>query len=1270
MNSLILLIFALVDFCLVVGLLWLTNFKKEHRYKQLPLVILSVIFSFSILHFDKILSNKLIDHLFSTYPFLEQLSLFFYNLIILTLFLFIKLSWKVCGSGILFVINWCNSRNKSGKKHPHWLAKIIQKLPDNIKRSFLAKKSRKRVISFVYVEDIHGIYLKPEWVFPQKLFLATSLIPGLLIILYMMTGILEQLKIIHPFLPNYPALSLLVLLEMAWFLGGKTRSYQKETFSGSDSISVIRLNYEQLFDKYHQLWNKSILSSGHIEFPKANNMTMLKSSTIDQSHQAIQKQLNEIINRLKKRKISLTKHNIEIIKNILLEKDVLVKDPIYNDIRHYLFPSIHAMLVKNKRLIVIVKDKPTAYIAINWIKEGIRESSGLDFLWNITTFENMIEDNIDTHILVLTPENLVDNSLYDYMKNHYGSAFFELVFMMEIEQILTEYGTILHSFILRLEDYLKKSPQFIIFSKWIKDLDVSLRKITRSDLVEVLPHIPKSSDLFYIVWKQEESKILQNELIPKLSSGGIAPEVMISLLGLKYNLDQMSFLFQDHTPIKDSVQKVLDHQELLQDYQISPILIDTYMDRVQINHQYWQYKRGDYAFLLIRDINFNLMDTLSFWSKGTENVLFIHIISPPYLLRDYFCRTTHQNLYYNRKITSLAPRLSRTNWGIAIDLLERMSHSFISEQEIQSILNLVGIHEINVLEGINQFFKQQFKEDYRNAIEVKKSRRYSLKQKTFEEVVEYRFLHRIKEQITYGLYEFYDIVTESGKVLSSILKCHLYQQYLPFQFHSFNGQLYEIKAINNELKQIEVVYESLKENRFYRQNRKYEVSGKNGEQEIQEFADWLLKFELKETFVKVFTNGYFSFIDDITYKPTHMIYNPLTEKVRKQAERQYRNGKVLKITFSSKHEEILSKEKIKFTIAFLLNELFYTLFPTAYVYLATTTILSEDFFNDEKNKVEFLLQGVFPQLQTDDQEEDREISIYIIEDSPLQLGLLEAIHSNWMYILDILNEYLDWLLQDLNENGKFLRFGAEELSACFEFEKTKNLIQKFLPTKNWKDSKLGIMEKSSMVLDEEQYECDFCARSFFITNFEQLDDGRKRCFQCSQSAVNSIVELQGIYHSVRQYFIESFGLELRRNIHLKMISAKELQSISGLPFVPTLKYTPRIVGKAVLDKNKNIFVYIENGAPHIQTTITLAHELTHVWQFDYLNTEYLNHQEIEGMASWVEVHYARTIGEHYYADRIHEELLKRDDEYGEGYRNLIEIMEKHSNLKSPFDLYF
>lgn len=209
-----------------------------------------------------------------------------------------------------------------------------------------------------------------------------------------------------------------------------------------------------------------------------------------------------------------------------------------------------------------------------------------------------------------------------------------------------------------------------------------------------------------------------------------------------------------------------------------------------------------------------------------------------------------------------------------------------------------------------------------------------------------------------------------------------------------------------------------------------------------------------------------------------------------------------------------------------------------------------------------------------------------------------------------------------------------------------------------------------MVLDEEQYECDFCARSFFITNFEQLDDGRKRCFQCSQSAVNSIVELQGIYHSVRQYFIESFGLELRRNIHLKMISAKELQSISGLPFVPTLKYTPRIVGKAVLDKNKNIFVYIENGAPHIQTTITLAHELTHVWQFDYLNTEYLNHQEIEGMASWVEVHYARTIGEHYYADRIHEELLKRDDEYGEGYRNLIEIMEKHSNLKSPFDLYF
>ena len=73
--------------------------------------------------------------------------------------------------------------------------------------------------------------------------------------------------------------------------------------------------------------------------------------------------------------------------------------------------------------------------------------------------------------------------------------------------------------------------------------------------------------------------------------------------------------------------------------------------------------------------------------------------------------------------------------------------------------------------------------------------------------------------------------------------------------------------------------------------------------------------------------------------------------------------------------------------------------------------------------------------------------------------------------------------------------------------------------------------------------------------------------------------------------------------------------------------------------------------------LTLAHELTHIWQYqNWDNTQIATQygeektEVYEGMAAWVEVQYAYLINESIGARRKNDDLLARDDVYGKGFR--------------------
>ena len=111
-----------------------------------------------------------------------------------------------------------------------------------------------------------------------------------------------------------------------------------------------------------------------------------------------------------------------------------------------------------------------------------------------------------------------------------------------------------------------------------------------------------------------------------------------------------------------------------------------------------------------------------------------------------------------------------------------------------------------------------------------------------------------------------------------------------------------------------------------------------------------------------------------------------------------------------------------------------------------------------------------------------------------------------------------------------------------------------------------------------------------------------------------------------------------------------------MTFTPREKNKGRVLGVAI-KQDGGFRLLIENGSPRIKAIMTMAHELTHIWQYQNWNAKQIKKQYgkdlelqiYEGMAKWVEIQYAYLINEHAIAKR--EEIITayRQDEYGFGF---------------------
>lgn len=645
---------------------------------------------------------------------------------------------------------------------------------------------------------------------------------------------------------------------------------------------------------------------------------------------------------------------------------------------------------------------------------------------------------------------------------------------------------------------------------------------------------------------------------------------------------------------------------------------------------------------------------------------FSMVLSKPYLFRDYF--NANHSFFCDHPLQAIYPRLSKSRISLAIMLFNMLMQSEKEESEIRRLLIQYYNEDeiVSVPAIVSSLFQRYFGNDRYRSLSTKCLSHFDGSKYIYQTYYSINadhfplpsYLNRIS------------VVDVSGNTLFEISQDLLFQNYDKGQIHSFNGRPYEILNFSKADRTLEVRHLTGSNNvLFYRSCRAVEILGATpSAEEIRvNTMSWThslsgqevaLSLNCFETEMTVKTNAWYLF------SRYSIVGNDCVRKSTQMEPRRYKNGKVLRMvmTFIAKKEYLDRKEDIRRGLQLLLHEALWTFFPHRAQYLLVTSL--GDIDND--------LPWIFPTFLSPDSEVPSSLSFYFVEDANIDLGLIGALvqDGTMRYIFEYLYDYLCWLTEKDSLTPKyfsqyltrpsgldhqaFLRYGRQNLPKYLDVELLLNFIRDFFDDVSSRrhDSRLKYLSSSE---SGGRFECDFCGREFEVSQLTQLSDGRMRCMDCSQNAIDTDEQFHALCREAENLFMKHLGVDFSKIPYTgHLVSAVELHRLYGAPFNITRGYDVRKILGFARDSRHDEF-FVENGNKHDETLSIICHEMTHVWQFNTPQfTKFRDDKKlwVEGLAVWTDLFLMEKYGRPN-IEQLRKAWLEKDDEYGNGLRLIL-----------------
>ncbi|RJQ24354.1 hypothetical protein C4565_10140 [Candidatus Parcubacteria bacterium] len=1249
--------------------LWQANLPRQARCRQWWLPIFASLFSFFALYYvlasyqevQNVINSGIVrvEHLtgYSVKSFIPITVNDFpllLNLFLLFIFAVIKWLWRL---GL-------------------WVLSFFQRIVACIarfffKRDYTPSPGKQNLFpAYVYLID-KGITLRDEWVYPGALALGFGWVSLGLLLFSFVNGFASQPLSIEIY--HLPVIPLLILFETAWYLGGLRLSENIGELGGEDTSSRMKGEFGILWETYKNLWPDRILvSSDRLDVRR----TVVPSPEVGNSNDM--SPFEQVKRNLTKAGIYLDARQETLYEWLRNGGDTLIIESRYVQSVPVIFATLQQTIIEGGRIVFLLPSQSGQAAKeqiLSWVQEWMEcPSVGMVF-FSIASFETLSNDS---NILLITVDEILVDDIR--IKSQWFNGVRNVVVLNLEETLLPE---ISRSALLfqRLANFCQGKIQYILLTAASDrdNLESSMRRFLGYDPREFRFDQPIPTEICYIIWREEGRGTFQEKVVHAARYLGCEAPLLIP--ALQDEISPIIYCGMARKPWLEHLEEIAKSLTGSPPGESIRNLVTPYLSRAE-----------ERAFVIVYDQNANLASTLKSVLTLGECATFLQVVSPSYLLRDYFADNLSFFLSWSETAglcLAAVPALDRTT--LARRLLDRLILSGMNEEQLLHQLDqLNACNKDSEMGGHKAFTEKMMLEDQLAGLlqdvcglDVIKTSLLQVKEEYYFDSRSNQFVRRSKFSVGTSALErvqesggrIYRILDDKDNLLGLLPEDHVYQNYLIGQIHAFQGKPFRIEQISRpDIGTIKTSHRPDKAATLYRRLLSVKL----------DTATIIEQFKLKmangiriscfryEADFSIETLGYLSFENGMDFNNFEFIEHKGTKSESLDPVRQRPKGRLMSLVITPPpiFSNIAEWTRPAFTLAFLLQEMLQSIFPEIWQYgLVTTNMRPKKDQADLNERISTLVFPVEQRGEIFQPFDDKDLHILFIEDSLLDVGFVRAVWENWQWLLEIVEDYLVWFhgRGEQDNHNTYLMFNTGRLPQWLSHEELGHLLGGILDghphtlRKARQNFNLGIPELAAT----NSRVCDFCAEALSSSSFERLDDGRERCPSCKQTAVDTPEQLRQIYQDARKLLVRHCGVKLRQNVDIKFTTTNELHREIDEQFIPTPGFDPRSVGFA-RQRNGLCDIYIENGQPYHMTLATIVHELTHLWQYDNLDCKDLKKQNgllfIEGLAVWAETELLQKQGVGISYCRQQRE---RSDIYGQGYRAIAELVRK-SKGQNPF----
>ena len=993
------------------------NAKKKNRVRQLISVIAAVIYAVCGIGYCLIFEARLIR-------FLEEI----WNLIPFQLPPQVEDLLNIASTGVIF-----NLVLYAGyavfRIVPGAAAKIL-----SIKRIPFQKAVG---IFYRYDTEYRQWFIREKWINLRELFRAfcwcgagaCGLILGAMWYLQVEKNISIMI---------FPVAAHLVIVEFFGFINGYTKEEFEHAVGGEDSHAQKISNYYKVREVYEKIFPREVLVSyTSSEYAAAGStLDLLESLRRGDREEAIVSHFFT----LGETEEMYDNDCILATKELMKGENVVFFNPFYRDLGKYIVLPVMDTLLKGRKCLIVVGRNSAKADMKDWMDTLLWETSKIRSMWRV---DNLSFKMPECEVGIMGFDQLYDAAVLEANGNFLKQVRF--VIILEASLMLNTGQVGLSILASQMADCGER-PAYCILDRMTDGLVDTMSHLLQSEITKVAAP-PVSRNIHTGIGWDADGDYLRQKLFGK-QTRFLGNGVELAAVAVKNQVQEVNWFAERKAPVKDIKWIAGQFFSTLCQYMNLPIEQQSIYNKIHFVSNIWSVPEKKEQFLIAEDEFMNLFSTMrTFLSRGREQT-FVNILSENYLLRDYM--RCNQRLFRSNPnaIPSLVPDYAKTERNTLIKLLLLMSYDSVTETKIRAELKLLGIETDDVLHELNILLSKYTDAD--STVFTIRTVTYdeegtSLKDENIYSITAEKFEEFFGEDLKNAYYICENEESET-QYIDAKLFGHVVQTLLPGQMVTYDGKYYIAKYVASGngvvLRRASNLYDGRK---YYRQIRAYDF-GKRAESGLIS-SRTVMDIEMTKfrTDFSVMTTGYLELNRNDDLRSARVVDFAKDPSVGAYT-RKYHNKAVLRIRLPE------TTEALQFTISFLLMEIFRSIFPEGWPYIAVLCRKPEHV----EGMLNYMLYDISGDVEDD--------CLYIVEDSNLDLGLLEAIEKNFILFMEILTDFICWHFEKMKEapakdpRTYTAEFPEMDVKKRKKFTKFAKALQRIFRTKE-EELEIGDVEK-------------------------------------------------------------------------------------------------------------------------------------------------------------------------------------------------------------------